>query len=383
MIKKILYITPEFPPQLGGVATISYDFVKLYRELGYKVDIITIGQHKINNVYTISAQPQNLLERLIISIATKFRCKVFTLWLIQAFKTFILAFYLHLRNKYDVIETHDYYAASYFVNFFKPIFKIFHNFLFITRISGPLKVLSQYYYFEHSFEKKLLNNIEIGNITLADRLSYPSTKMLKEISKYTKLPKAIKVIPPFEQVSNKCKKDVKDFAYVGRIQDGKGVEEIISAWLKASPIFRKEHNLNLFGSDTVCSTSQSFKEYLFNKYSLNKEPSIKFEGPLPHEDILKKLTEIRCLVFTPKMENYPTILIEAIQNNMQIITNTTTGAIEVIEDFGYPNAIECNTELELIAAFEKAITLNNIDFDFDAKSFRKKQAQSIIQLFAQ
>jgi len=372
MIKKLLYITPEYPPKVGGIATISNTFANAYKAQGLIVEIITPGKER-SNQSVIHINPENSFLKLIRPLTDRLRITNYLIWLNLNIKLFFLALINHIKNKYDLIETHDYYALGIFVFSNKWLFNLIHKVKFIVRISGPITIIKSKYYFEDKLENKLIFNNELPLIGKADIVTYPSQSMFELIEKRIgNLKKKIKVLPPMiKEASNVRLKKSNYLIYIGRIQDGKGVEYLIKSWLNLPSSIKQKYYLKLIGDDTVIKGSLSFKDYLIKKYKLDNDPSIMFNSALSNSDLLNEIASSVGVIIPSVIDNYPTVAMEAILFNKPIIGTTDTGVEDIIKDLNYPNFIPIKPEEIFTDEISKLINFEIQDYTEDYNEILK------------
>ena len=347
MKTSVCYITPEYPPFTGGIATVSEAFVNLLAENKFFVTLITVNAaEKITrgNVNHVDIRSGNTpLEKFLFKFADRIKITGLLTWLVIITKTLFAFIALHRKNKFSVVVNHDYYASAILVNLLKKALKKISGFTFITRISAPLNILSSQYFLIPTLEKKFMGKAEFMNIKHADYVSYASERMLELIEKKTGKfkGKKIKLIPPLPRIKliNKRKSNV--CIYTGRIQDGKGVEDLIHAWSLLKQEIRKNTVLKLIGSDMSFRNGSSLKAHLVDEY-LHNDPAafnVEFQGSLDRDEVAAELAAAKFLIAPSRLENYPNTVAEAMQYGLFIVGTEKTGVADIINDYQYKPAV--------------------------------------------
>ena len=150
---------------------------------------------------------------------------------------------------------------------------------------------------------------------------------------------------------NRVAKNTKKYIYIGGMTVNKGICELLDAF----HIFAIDKNveLNLYGplSD----------ENVSRKISENKDEKIKYCGIKKHGDINNILREGYALIVPSKwMENYPTIVLEGLANQILVIGSDRGGIPELLNmkrGIVYPFGIDT-----LVKALEDSHTLTNEEY---------------------
>jgi glycosyltransferase involved in cell wall biosynthesis len=318
-------------------------FVNLLVRNGFRITLITINSEQ--NFTRTNLDHQNILigtnyiERNLLKFAKFFKGEPVLFWFLVIFRTLIRFTRLHSRKKFRIAVNHDYLATGFLVNFFKPVLKNISPFKMVIRISAPFKVLASEYYFIPKLEKKIIARAELFNIRIADIVTYASASFLKKIERFVGKSRATKVrlLPPLPDLTKNNVPRQKLCIYSGRIQDGKGVEDMIKAWVLLTPLERNEYQLQLIGPDMAFSKGQSLQNYLSGKY-LDNNPSeygVTFSGNIDHDQIGKNLSKAKIFIAPSRLDNYPNSVAEAMVCGLYIIGTKDTGVEDILRDYNY------------------------------------------------
>ncbi|MEI7741560.1 MAG: glycosyltransferase [bacterium] len=117
---------------------------------------------------------------------------------------------------------------------------------------------------------------------------------------------------------------VPKFVFVGQIENHKGINELIDAWLEAekNPDFIAE--LEVIGDGTLLSK-------ISERVGLHER--IRFHGRLPNEKVLRLLEGATALVFPSKcLENAPGAVLEALSLGVPVLATDVGGVPEFVRE---------------------------------------------------
>jgi len=139
-------------------------------------------------------------------------------------------------------------------------------------------------------------------------------------SKYQVVPNPLPDVNGFENAEIDEQPTV---VFVGRLEFDKGFDLLLQAWnsvQKSVPNCK----LKVIGTGSL--------RYLLTK----DDPRIIFCGELEHNQVMEQLKTSNVLVFTSRLlENYPTVLLEAISLRKNIVANDVGGVAELLNGYGY------------------------------------------------
>ena len=342
-MKRICYITPRSAPYPGGIATSTDSITSVLAEAGFAITVITLNAGSQGVRKGISYSNVNIgkspFELVLLGLLKILHLHDFSFWSLVNLKTLILFTKLHRSNHFQIVINHDYYSTAYLINRLKSFLKRLYPFQMVVRISGPLKILESEFYFPHPLEKKLILKAELGHLKRADWIIYPSEIMLNLIKKEVKLPldNSIRISTPLPKLLIPKLRKENICLYVGRIQDGKGIEDLLSAWVGIEKDLIKNFKLKIVGGDTPFKDGSSYKTYLVNTY-LNKYSlpgTVEFKGLEDRTDLAKELARAKFLIAPSRMENYPNTVAEAILAGCFVIGTEGTGVEEILRFYKY------------------------------------------------
>ena len=115
---------------------------------------------------------------------------------------------------------------------------------------------------------------------------------------------------------------------VGRLCSGKNIETIINALPRVIEM-HPEVSLDIIGGGELLGQLKQLVKHL----SLNE--SVKFHGNLPHEEVLKILSNSHIFVFPTFREGFPKSLLEAMACGLPAVATKTSVIPSLISDCGY------------------------------------------------
>lgn len=135
----------------------------------------------------------------------------------------------------------------------------------------------------------------------------PSNKLLLKPN-----PIAFRFVPATSQTR-------KGYLFVGRLEQAKGIELLLSTWKSLPDFFQ----LSIIGEGT--DAARLAKEY--------NQPNIAFLGQLPHDEVIKKMKNVKYLLHTSlAFETFGLTLIEAFSQGTPVIGLARGTRLELIEN---------------------------------------------------
>lgn len=111
----------------------------------------------------------------------------------------------------------------------------------------------------------------------------------------------------------------KTILFVGRLIDGKGVQDLI----KSKKYWKKDYDLFIIGEGPYMKTLKS----------LSSDKNIKFLGAKSFEEVISYMKGSFCVVNPSHTEGLPTTVIEGVLSQTSVIATDVGGTFEVLEDF--------------------------------------------------
>ncbi len=336
----IAFISYEYPPDTagGGIGTYTQQVAELLAAADNTVYVFTATlkedhQYISNavNVFRINANSQ---EYFRIKIAATFAG-------------------MHANIHFNVVESPEYGADGYFVK------KAFPDLPYIVKLHSPSYLIEEFNNYHRQyilprnkwiaaklFLKKLLNvkrlsfynyktDIEYQNVKLADRILSPSKGLAKKISTDWKIPfKKIGIVPNPYTAGNTVESMLADaphnrVTFIGKLSVLKGMVDVTEA---LPIIFKKLPQLQFrfIGADGYSPNDNgSMKEYLLKKnFAFAK--NIEVTGKVPLSEIPASIAETDIVLCTSLWENYPTVILEAMNAGKVVIATNVGGIPEII-----------------------------------------------------
>lgn len=136
--------------------------------------------------------------------------------------------------------------------------------------------------------------------------------------------------------TSSIKKQDKQFIYAGRLDENKGIKDIVYCW--------KEVNDNKL---LICGTGILEEE--LKKYTKENNLNIEFLGFLNKNELLRKMAESQALIFPSKWyETFGLTILEANSVNTPVIAKNIGNASSIINN----NGIKYNNNKELISIID-------------------------------
>lgn len=205
MIKKILFIAPNYLPHIGGVEKHIYYLSQEMLKDNHQVDILTL---KYNNTYKDIEEDGNLKVIRVDKSSKKFGNRINTIkYMFKSIKNIL---------KYDIIHIHDYSTFEMWIYPIYPILKLFNKKIYITfhGYEGDIPPRKQVIFRRKMVEKLATKNICIGHFiekyydTKADIVSYGGVN----------------------KVDNILENKEEYLLFIGRLAPDTGIFDYIKAW---------------------------------------------------------------------------------------------------------------------------------------------------------
>jgi len=340
---KICLITNEYPldNQCYGAGYHTYYLAHSLSKKGHQVHIITFGkkqktitQEKVQIHIITRSWPKlfNFLEK-------KLKITYFgTLHFLAISKTITKKLReLIEKRKIEIIEMPEGGGVG-FVYFFKnlhketPVLIKLHTPLYFQqkynnhKLKLPFELLKK-------INKKLLTFMENYCIKQSNLLVSPSQFMTNKIAKAEIVHNGIdlnKFKPKEKTIIHKRKINL---LFVGSISKYKGVDYLIETALLLK---KKDINfqLKIIGKDcSIGAQKRSYTNWLNQKYNTTQHTDIiKFTGYKSHQEIIKAYQEADILLLTSRMDNFPTVILEAMACGTPTIAFNVGGVKEIIKN---------------------------------------------------
>lgn len=202
----------------------------------------------------------------------------------------------------------------------------------------------------------------------AHSVRFVSKKQAEDAKKFVKLnnKKTFIAAVPFvtESVESDRRNSSSSIAFVGRIQQERGVEE----WMEVVKPFDREQ-LMIIGDGPL---AQTMKTILLGAT---------FTGALNNKEVQGKWAEIGVLLSTAPYESYGLAMREALLHGVPVVSKENAGAIELEQR--YPNLIKLYRTKDQAQQYLKGFLekpLDKKEFESFRKDFFAEQDESLIRL---
>ncbi len=318
----ICYVSEEFPLETpkGGIATYQYEIAKGMVKAGHRVNVICkttstndryeffegIRLHYISYDNNLSPMDANLCYRKKVCRKMK-----------------------ELEDSIDIFEVADWGAEAHFYLDKRkaPV---------VIKLHTPYFVWKKYNEVTDSEVHKIVENHEIYDIHNCDRV-YACSKSIKNVVSTalniseTKINVVYNPIRILKEPKNRYTPNSK-ILFAGSLEQRKGVinlaEELNVLFSEnddATVIFAgKDTNRNKYNQ----STESTIKDIIKKKY----HNRIEFKGQLDHSELFELFSKVNIAIFPSLYENFPYVLLEAMNCKCLSIGSVHGGMPEVIKD---------------------------------------------------
>jgi len=330
---KIGFLTEYFYPVKGGAENNCF---YLARELAKKHEVhIFTSDRKDGNIFS----KKEIIDNLIIHrYKNVFRYKYYL--------SFTPGFLSVLKYDLDILHQH---AFGFLWHDFVILLKKFSRTKLVNTPHGPFMALQKYGFFESIF-RNVLVFIELFFNKIYDAVIQVNPEQYKWITKYGVSWEKIKYVSNgisddvFGKVDNKefiKKYNLKRkfvISYLGRIQDYKGLDQVIKILLKLD----KKIVFLAVGKD-----AGDKKRLITLAKRLNVQDRVIFTGEVSHEEKLKALDVSEIFILPSEWEAFGISIVEAMARRNAVISTKTEGGNFLVKkengfvyDFGDLNSLE-------------------------------------------
>jgi len=348
---KIWYLSSEYPPQGGGIATYIQNMGRLMAQAGHRVTIFTIDQKSAGEAYL----PEGVrIIRFVPSCYKSipgasseepdghpaFPYNVMSYWpaLSYQFAEEVVRRLSEEPELPDIIESQDYAGIAYFVLQRRliedvllakvPVLIHLHGPTFEIYKAGQLP--------RYRFPNYWVGQMEKFCIAAADGLISPSNFLKHRICSALQREIPIEVIPYsylLEDLGSLASQhEWGDIVYVGRLQMWKGTMHLVKAcghlWDQGY-----EFRLTLIGGDTdLPAHGTTARSFLVKKYQrlIQEGRLVIKKGPLPRSELYQRMAKAWAVVIPSLWDNYPNVCIEAMALGKLVIASASGGQSEMV-----------------------------------------------------
>lgn len=263
--------------------------------------------------------------------------------------------YLCIRGFESVQVIHDYYVVC-------------PNYLCV-RLDSDNKVCEGYKCkkcikecYHHGSKLNLIIKLYITKITEVIRKKYiklcitPSKKLKEYLNKYNY--KAICINNPIEsneKLENEIiREEITKYIYAGGINDHKGILDFLKEFIEFSK--NKKVQLDIYGPISDEESKQKLEYYL------DSNKNIKYFGCINNNKLIEKIKKSKFLIVPSKwMENYPTVVLEAMINGVVVIGSNRGGIPELLAN-NRGLVYECGISKSIISTLERSLEISEYSY---------------------
>jgi len=355
---KILFVQNRFYPAIGGAERHTYLLSKYLAKKGHEVTVYTTTSLSKDDVLSIALSPPffvkpktktNLPKEEFIEIFTvkrfDMRLRFWSFnWIPEMFKKLKAT-----AHEFDIIHAHGYHISSSLAGCYyakkckKPFILTAHDLIIPDDLSLDAKLLKRAY--DKTFGKFLLKN-STKLIALTEDHIQQYTERGGEPGKIRIIPNAIELDKYKNKNSNQNtldkygidKKD-KVLLFVGRIDEYKGVQDIIEA-LPAISAEYTDIKLVVVGRD------YGYKGELEKlRDKLNVRDKVIFAGSVPEKELIELYRRADIFILPSRMEGFGIVLLEAMASGILCIAYSIPSVRKVIKN--NENGVLVKNEKEL------------------------------------
>lgn len=215
------------------------------------------------------------------------------------------------------------------------------------------------------FRKKIFYKL------FCDVLVCPSGLAKKDLESFYAVDKGVVVLNPMADrfiVHNSKSLENVIISYLGRLDDSKGVLEMIKAF-----ILYKQKNIN---SKIILKIAGGGLKQSEITSLIDNEKAIEFKGGLKYNEIDKYLTNSHFTIIPSKFDNLPTVGLESLMNGTPLLISNTTGLSDYLVDTRECFKFDPNVN-SMITLFEKIESEK-----FDYKEMTVNARSTYLNLFS-
>jgi glycosyltransferase involved in cell wall biosynthesis len=336
-------VTPGFYPVTGGTETMVLNFSKELNKAGVQVDVLTFNMDRkwspkwrkeIEKIDGITVFKVPAIDWLPIAHSPRIN---FGINLIPGRCTYLM-------KDYDVIHFHE-------AEFSFPLFSYFVKKPKILHLHG----INFDYFKRYHFSRFLLKTAADVYISLTKYMTDRLIALSIPKDKIVHLPNAVysKIFQPKGERTNNT------ILFVGRIAPQKGLHIL----LKSLDYIRKPVDLEIIGP---ASWNKDYYQNILRLIEIENRKGthkVRYLGYVDQTNLIKKYQKATIFVSSSYFEPFGVVLLEAMACGTPVVSTSTEGALEVIEDGENGIMVPVNNPIKLAKA---------IDYLLDNKDVRTK-----------
>jgi len=339
MIKKLLIITPIYPPVVGGPAQYIEKLVtKLPKE--YQTNIICLGKENVKQekFEQISIYSNPLLRQLKLFITIWKNLKKADIAYVQGTLTVGFASMIAcklLGKKYVLKYVGDEVWEKYQSN-------------------GGTLFLDEYLESKKSFFDNILFNLEKIILANAKRVIVPGKYLQQVLAKHfhikaINIPNAVE-IPKIKMLAKKS----NSIIYVGRLVPWKQVDKVLKAFKKLQSKENNKWSLTIAGDGIE-------RENLERMVNSQKIQCVTFTGIISKQKVLNLMCEHEYLVLYSTYEGMSHTLLDGMGLGLKIIASDILANRTILKNGRFGKIISLDKSLQLDDAFTQTYTQVMLD----------------------
>ena len=368
---RICFISEEYPPNGGGIATYVSVTARALASSGNDVTVITVGEEdksiidKGVRVEFVSTKVKSFLGNFFLRVTRKLDIEPVHHYISYQMATAHKFFELNSKEPFDVVEGMDYSGDGALINVLRKLKA--RNVIFLLRLHTPLLILSRFYKLNKDKPFYVRSLGERINFWFADKIACPSEVLAGYAADYTskKIDKVGYIIDTSELRSGSEKfiptnGENRTIIFPGRMQDGKGADLVVKAILSLLPKF-PDLKIFLIGGDTNSAPDgTSMYEYLLQTIPENKLANFKFTGKISRKYLKQYFDESAFCLLPSLYDNFPYFAIESITFGKAVVGSSKTGIAELIEEHDCGLVFKNGDFKDLATKIEKLLTDVNL-----------------------
>jgi glycosyltransferase involved in cell wall biosynthesis len=363
--KKILVVTPFYPPAIGGISNLTYNLTKELASLNNEVDVITSES-------ILKVKSQKSIQKNLTAVKSIFMPG----WPYPTLRSFSIPIDLGLKiqkmikkNNYDVIHIHGHHyplcwlAASVADRNDVPLVLSLHGMYALNpkKLGGSSRLEE---IFNRSIFSNLLSkcNVVIGGtfqiIGYAEKYGKTSTR-------YVTIPNGVNTLKFQNNLHRKKEyrgkynvpQDSIVILFIGRFEQVKGILEFCQA-IKILVQENKKIEVIIVGEGSLTARMKKEISGLYNVKILGWQSSVNIHEIYIMSDIF---------VLPSKFEALPLTIIEAMSARLHIIFSDVGGVAEILGKYSKKTKLSEVTPHEVYSKISDVIS-NGISDDLDESS---------------
>ncbi len=339
----VLFLTSEFPPTPGGIATYLGHVTHMLSRAGHQVTVIATGDAPSDERLPDGTRLMSIVPHTSTTVPALYQ--TLSHWPALSYEIAETVIE-HLKtggDRPDVIEVQEFGALGYFLLQRRLVEDTpLRDIPILVHLHSPhAECLRVDHAPRYRFPDYWVGQMERFCLNAADALLSPSQFLKDQLlaQGYTSQP--IDVIPypgcdPSAAPVALHEPTPGNLIYLGRLERRKGLLSMLKAcarlWDNGT-----DFRLILIGGDTAPTAgSQTVSALVGNQYRRYIETGhLVLTGALPHEQAMERLSSAWAVLVPSLYENYPFTCLEAMQAGKVVIASASGGQAEMIGTAGY------------------------------------------------